>query len=229
MRKQIFILCIVILAICLWFLSLTHHQNTEPKKPTVTTNAEIQQTQTQNMEIRQGSSATNLPAHVVQQVANSPRQGKQSPTPEEIYHMHDPWRTPIEFYGMVVDQSNNPVADADITFDCNDLSEKGTSYYNRKSDVNGMFSLKGVRGEGITVHVSRRGYYTSKNDRYNFEYGQGGRYHFSPNLGNPVVFHLWKQGKGELLIQKDFPPGMGQIWQLHHDGAPIVLDCKRHP
>ena len=26
------------------------------------------------------------------------------------------------------------------------------------------------------------------------------------------------------MIQKDFPPGFTQIWQLHHDGTPIKLD-----
>ena len=26
------------------------------------------------------------------------------------------------------------------------------------------------------------------------------------------------------MIEKDFPPGIGQIWQLHHDGTPIELD-----
>ena len=41
---------------------------------------------------------------------------------------------------------------------------------------------------------------------------------------NPVVFHLRKKGLGAELIQKDFPPGMGQYWQLHHDGTPIELD-----
>jgi len=39
-----------------------------------------------------------------------------------------------------------------------------------------------------------------------------------------VVFHLLKKQQGEHLIEKDFPPGIGQIWQLHHDGTPIELD-----
>ena len=40
---------------------------------------------------------------------------------------------------------------------------------------------------------------------------------------NPVVFHLWKKGKGESLIGGSFPPGM-KIVQLHHDGTPVELD-----
>lgn len=218
MRKKIFIPCIIILAVCLWLLWPTHHQNIEPHKQITATNAEIQQAQTQNMEIHQISTVTNSSVKEVQQTTNLPRRGAQPPTPEEIYHMYDPWRTPIEFYGLVVDQSNNPVADATITFDCNDLSEKGTSFYERKSDVNGMFSLTGIRGEGITVHVSRKGYYTSKNDRDNFEYGQGGRYQFAPNLGNPVVFHLRKKGVGADLV------GMKQNYRVARDGTPLGID-----
>ena len=125
---------------------------------------------------------------------------------------------------MVVDESNNPVARADISFDCNDLSEKGTSFYKRTSDGSGMFSLTEVRGEGITVHISKDGYYTSRRDRDNFEYAQNGTNNFIPDAGNLIVFHLRKKKPGELLIEKDFPPGIGQIWQLQHNGTPIELD-----
>jgi len=124
------------------------------------------------------------------------RQARSISSVEESRQM---WNTPIEFYGKVVDEKGNPVADANIQFVCNDLSEAGATFYNLKSDEHGMFSLTGVRGKGISVHVSKDGYYTSKRDRRNFEYA-GANENFIPNSSNPVVFHLHKKGPQEKLL-----------------------------
>ena len=134
------------------------------------------------------------------------------------------WRTPIQFYGQVVDENTNPVAGAQVDFDCNDLSTNGTSYYHTGSDANGLFSIVGITGKLLSVHVSKEGYYSSRRDREYFDYAGNGGNNFISDAGNRVVFHLLKKKQGEHLIEKDFPPGIGQIWQLHHDGTPIELD-----
>ena len=70
------------------------------------------------------------------------------------------WRTPIEFYGEVVDENTNPVSGAKIDFDANDTSASGTSVFHTQSDANGLFSIKNIQGKILGVKVSKEGYYS---------------------------------------------------------------------
>lgn len=72
------------------------------------------------------------------------------------------WRTPIVFYGRVVDENMNPVSDAKIDFGWTDLSPSGSSEMQTASDNNGSFFLSGVKGKVLTVQVAKSGYYAFK-------------------------------------------------------------------
>jgi hypothetical protein len=135
------------------------------------------------------------------------------------------WRTPIEFYGKVVDENTNPIAGAEIDFGCNDLSATGTSNYHSTSDGNGLFSIIGIAGKLLSVNVSKEGYYNSKRDNNYFTYA-GENVNFVPDAQNPIFFHLRKKAQGESLIITDYP-GLAHIAQLHHDGTPVELDLLR--
>ena len=132
-------------------------------------------------------------------------------------HYNDEWRTPIEFYGRVVDESNNAIAGVQIDYSCNDLSPEGTSNYHGVSDENGMFSLKDITGKLLVVHVAKDGYYTSRLENNSFEYGEN---HTVADPGNPVVFHLRKKTTGAALIHfdKGFP--------IPKDGTPVLIDLS---
>jgi hypothetical protein len=124
----------------------------------------------------------------------------------------------------VFDESNNPVAGASVAFRWDDLTAKDwTQTATTSSDAEGLFSLQDKHGATLTVSVSKEGYYTPQSGQGAFHYAFGNP-NFSSDPRNPTVFHLRKKRKGESLIEKDFPPGMGQIWQLHHDGTPIALN-----
>jgi len=77
-----------------------------------------------------------------------------------IEHSYDDWKTPIEFYGMVMDDSNNAIVGGQVAFQCNDLSSSGTSFYNTQSDISGGFSIKGISGKLLDVKVNKDGYYS---------------------------------------------------------------------
>lgn len=137
-------------------------------------------------------------------------------------NLSNEWRTPIQFYGKVVDENTNPVAGAQIDFSCNDISETGTSNYKSTSDERGMFSIQEISGKLLTVNVTKEGYYTSKQDNDSYYYA-GQNVNFSPDIYNPVLFHLRKKGNGASLITVSYP-GFAHIAQLHRDGTPIELD-----
>jgi len=111
------------------------------------------------------------------------------------------WKVPINFYGRVVDQSNEPVAGATANFTWNDLSPTGTSRDSTTSDGDGLFRLENRMGKGLSVSVSKEGYYTPTSEKImSFEYAYPLGQAFKPDAGNPVVFHLRKKGHGEALI-----------------------------
>ena len=119
------------------------------------------------------------------------------------------WQAPIEFYGKVVDENSNPVVGAKVTFSWIETPEEtGTRSSAAESDAEGLFSLHGARGPSLRVSVDKEGYYSSRKNPPGFKYGSFAIDDFSPDPRNPVIFHLWKKGKGEALINKDFPPGM---------------------
>ena len=67
------------------------------------------------------------------------------------------WKAPINFYGKVVDQDNQPIAGATVKFVWNDISSAGWSSAESTSDVNGLFSLADKKGKGLSVSVSKMG------------------------------------------------------------------------
>jgi len=135
---------------------------------------------------------------------------------------NDEWRTPIEFYGKVVDENNQPVLGATVVFGINDLSNEGYTELKKESDAQGRFSLTGVRGKHTSVTVFKDGYYTSARNRRGFTYA-GENVNFVPDPNNPIVFHLRKRKIAEPLIAADIP-GFAKIAQLPRTGEPVDLD-----
>jgi hypothetical protein len=136
---------------------------------------------------------------------------------EAIESGKNDWRTPINFYGKVVDESNTPVSAANVHFIWTDLSPTGNSEQTAVSDQNGLFSLNSVTGKNLIVEVSKAGYYAYQPAGAAFNYA-GENQNFVPDFGNPVVFQLRKKGDGAELVhfKKNFPVPKG--------GTPILVD-----
>jgi hypothetical protein len=136
------------------------------------------------------------------------------------------WKTPILFYGMVVDEKLVPIAGANIHFQWTDLSNKGSADSNTVSDPKGLFSLNGVHGKRLIVKVSKEGYYTAGDlNQMSFEYSNPGEEtYYEPDRQNPVLFHLRKKGKGVQLIQKSVEvvlPGDGSAAKIDMENGAI--------
>jgi hypothetical protein len=110
------------------------------------------------------------------------------------------WKQPINFYGKVLDENTNPVPGAGVDYTWSTLSETGARTQHDITDASGLFSIHET-GSGIGITVSKKGYYTTPNERLrNFEYANHGEGVFSPDPNNPIVFHLQKKGLPEKLI-----------------------------
>lgn len=135
------------------------------------------------------------------------------------------WKMPINFYGKVVDENSNPVADAAASFEWNDLSLAGTSRDTATSDADGYFSLLNRTGKVLSVTVSKNGYYTIPSERLRtFEYAYPPSGAFNPDANNPIIFHLRKKGVGVHLITSQY--GMSPDFKVSVplNGTPVNVD-----
>lgn len=220
MKRNLFLILLVVIGILLvivWPRS-RHQSPTESSLPA----ADTAQPGPQSVQSQGQSTAPNGDNSVAGTEASPMTQEERLKKKQEFADQYkNEWRTPIEFYGMVVDESNNPVSDVQIDFSCNDLSPTGTTDYHTASDGNGLFSLKNITGKLLVINnISKEGYYTSKEDNTSFEYGDS---HLVADPNQPVIFHLRKKKQGADLVVIDYP-GFARIAQLKHDGTPIDLD-----
>jgi hypothetical protein len=129
------------------------------------------------------------------------------------------WRMPINFYGRVVDQNEQPVSAAKIHAQWSDFSPNGASSEDTLSDAQGSFSITGKMGRGITIRVDKENYYTPKRQRISFDYAAFWEAnYYEPDPAQPVTFHLRKKGVGERLSAGETQPS------LPANGDPTKLD-----
>jgi hypothetical protein len=127
------------------------------------------------------------------------------------------WRMPIEFYGKVVDEKEQPVQGVKFDIAGTDLSPSGNFYRTLFSDADGNVSMKGLRGKMFGVRVSKEGYYTSQTNRTGFEYASfSDPYYYQPDPNNPVIFHLRKKGEPASVVSSEgeFVMTFGVPWAV---------------
>jgi hypothetical protein len=126
---------------------------------------------------------------------------------------------PINFYGRVVDQNEQPVSAAKIHAQWSDFSPNGASSEDTLSDARGSFSITGKTGRGISIRVDKENYYTPKRQRISFDYAAFWEAnYYEPDPAHPVTFHLRKKGVSERLSAGETQPF------LPANGDPTKLD-----
>jgi len=140
----------------------------------------------------------------------------------EVKRRIDPeyeWKMPINFFGRVVDENEQPVPSATVELSWTDLSQAGSSKAQTTTDAQGFFSLLKQTGRHLEVRVSKDGYYTPKRQQISFDYAAfwEADYHV-PDPNNPVLFHIRKKNQGEALRSGEIRPTMPA------DGTPMRFD-----
>jgi Carboxypeptidase regulatory-like domain len=135
------------------------------------------------------------------------------------------FKTPIAFYGRVIDQHGNPVPEADVKLSANDKAFGGRpTEYTRKTDAAGAFSIAGIGGLTLAVEVSKPGYrvippaYGKVTSSGLFEYGLSSRGPYQSSKDAPTIFTLHKIGVVEPLVkvgEKNF--------RIARDGSPLSI------
>lgn len=114
------------------------------------------------------------------------------------------WKQRIEFWGIVLDETENPIKDANVRFGWTDLSATGSSEFNVHSDQDGRFELANRTGKRLTVRVQKPGYHDCGEGSISFEFADPSDAAFHrPDLNRPVVFRLIRMGSPEPVVHRD--------------------------
>jgi hypothetical protein len=151
------------------------------------------------------------------------------------------WKTPIRFYGKVIDEDGNPVKGAKIRMGWNGML--GSQERFLTSDAQGLFSITGIRGKLITAKPSHPDYHFSLIDnQWAFDYAAFYEPHYHvPDAKNPVVFTLVKKNPRQPLwhMEKNLALGLeGTRWidpvwitrqNSNNELAGLEITWKRSP
>lgn len=125
------------------------------------------------------------------------------------------WKTPIEFYGKVIDQNNAPVEGARVDLSWSSI-EGQPNQRTLTTGVDGRFRLAGAEGKGLTVSVFKERHVGGAEARKSFEYAAFFEPHFHvPDPNAPVIFRLWKLGNAEPMY----------LWTIAND---LTVDGMPH-
>jgi hypothetical protein len=188
--------------------TITGHVYAQPFRPWQ--NAPIETVSSrQEIEAYAATNKTFAPAiayFIATMNGNQPAELPQGVTPADIakaVHLVFPkadvtFDVPINFYGRVVDESNQPVADASIHFEWSGMFVRGMNSADGVSDQNGYFSLLNKSGKSLGVSVSKAHYYSPRRNRdvESFQYAVPSGNAFIPDPNKPVLYYLREKGVG---------------------------------
>lgn len=212
-RKTLIALGLLIIAGVVWLLML-------PRQPVKEDTSSAQKKPTPE------ASPTYITTTAPRQAPGGPYAPADPRWPERTRRLKaDPqyeWKTPIEFYGKVVDQEGKPVAGVVVSMEWTDMSPKGSSEAERTTDSAGLFSITGIQGKNFGVRsLVKDGYVPFReSNRTSFEYAGFWEpsYHV-PDKGKPVIFRLRKKGEAAALVR--YGP---TLFGVKPDGAPAIFD-----
>ena len=231
MRPRVVIAAIFVLAVCLVLVWLLRPKN--PGGNGVSThNVEVtgQSSNIPDTKLSRAASSKQSQEPITSaQSANSTMLTSNSSQPKDLTNAMGGWNKnlnpPIEFYGIVEDQDDQPVEGANVTFTYNQYTSPGGSYAtNTITDTNGLFSLSGISAGSLEVNVTKDGYFSVKGSNH-FNYtAMLAPDTFSPDSRNPVAFHLKKKKQGARLITSDNGMRRDLVISGFHDGTAKRID-----
>jgi hypothetical protein len=215
-RRSIF--CFVFIAIALIALTLWYGKM-RPLKTTITS-IETNTTLSAPNNVRSSPTSASISSNALSAEAASntavPPQNKGDQIKEGLSTLND---APIAFYGRLEDQFGNAVSDAQIAASVRIYNgvQSTVEHLAAVSDGNGMFQIKGGRGESLGIMPKKDGYVlatTGTEFKYSYMYAN----HFTPDPNNPTVVKMWKLQGAEPLV------GIDKNYKLHYTNAPISFD-----
>ncbi|MEO6994247.1 MAG: carboxypeptidase-like regulatory domain-containing protein [Lacunisphaera sp.] len=142
----------------------------------------------------------------------------------------------VEFWGKVIDQHDEPVANVAVTATITShqiplpsAQPQLQAIYSVLTDAKGIFYVRGNPGRGFTIETMKKAGYIlnpelqKRTDNLHwYNYDQLDPKGFKPDANAPVVFRMWKIGKSQKLIEGD------GFYGIVPDGSVYTVDLLAH-
>jgi len=127
----------------------------------------------------------------------------------------------VNFYGKVVDENNDSVTGASIRYSVpSNLAQIGKGTVQGPiTDANGLFSITGKTGAGITVFATHPSYYNTDRSYGQFSYTENTER--NPTRDKPAVFVLQKKGVSEPMLR------IKQVKSVPKDGRQLQIGLSK--
>lgn len=207
-KKQVlFALVVAVILILLWhFRPRSSSPSVEAEQvPPMQTNEPVSVRQpVQQSQVSSTPAANTAPPPQLSSQASVAAQRKAEMMENKLL-----WRTPIVFFGKVVDESNHPIAGVHVSFGANTADEQLTKEVRNEgattSDARGIFEISGITGRSFVLELSHPGYYSSSTNPPGYDYADELR------TGNGVPDTEDK----------------AMLFYMHHKGNPVALIDRR--
>ncbi len=121
----------------------------------------------------------------------------------------------LDFYGEIVDQNGQPVADVDVAGNvlrAGGIDSTKSEPHKTKSDANGLFRFEGLRGMDLGIVPSKVGY------EYDLRLPSNWSDAYKADPNNPVIFTMWKIQGAEPMIHTELDS------RVPYDGTYATFD-----
>jgi protocatechuate 3,4-dioxygenase beta subunit len=138
----------------------------------------------------------------------APNRESQADREREMLETKMLWRTPIIFFGRVVDESNQPIAGVHVSYGANTADEQLTKEVRNEgattSDARGIFEISGIRGRSFVLELSHPAYYNCESNPPGFDYaGELKSGNGVPDTEEKaMLFHMHSKGDPVALIER---------------------------
>jgi len=198
-RTKVKLLSVVILAALLCFLLLKHRSIQPVEINTVPHVKTVNEPESTVSQINTNPEPVNSSPQNIQAEAEQKRQ--------EMQQAAQLWRTPILYYGKVIDESNLPISGVKVSFNTSSVNESLTKeQYDSgivTTDERGIFKIDGVRGVGMVFQLSHPNYYLYPGTIMDYDVRDYPKKGMLPNNeDNALVFRMHSKGHPVPLVHR---------------------------
>jgi hypothetical protein len=135
-------------------------------------------------------------------------------------------QSPLLYYGKVVDESNQPIADVQVSYTAHTVNKSREDIFNTgmvKSDGRGIFKIDGINGIGLMLQLSHPNYYLYPDNSTGFDKRSVPRKgYFSDSEEKAELFRMHSKGHPVPLVHRrgsaDVPVNGGSA-SVNFDGT----------
>jgi hypothetical protein len=191
-------LAVLVVAFGLLWLFWPKHPQTMQEEPAVTNSVFIARSNVATVQTN-ASLPIQAPAIAPQSAQPQPYAAKQA-----VANYISAWRTPLLYYGKVVDESNRPISGVVVSYSGNSVNESLTAETRNQgsvtTDQRGIFKIDGLYGIGLMLQLSHPDYY--------------------PYPDNSTGFDVRSPPKDGIVEDSE---ANARIFRMHSKGNPVAL------